>query len=106
MKNDTKVMIGTLCTFLFMGWILLNAPNVIQYEESYIPVSNTTVIADPVWVEVDDLTFEDAFELNRIAKGPYMLFWWQGNEYHTCHEEEVKAHPDKCLGDNVYSIIK
>ena len=98
-------MICTMAVFLFMGWILLNSPNIIVHEERYLPVENTTVIADPVFVDIDELSFQDAFDLTRIAKGPYSIFYWQGNIYHTCHEDELELHPDKCNRNISYSEL-
>ena len=100
------IMGAVMITFLFMGWILLNSPNIIVHEERYIPTENTTIIADPVFIEVDDLSFEDAFNVNRIAKGPYSVFYWQGNIYNTCHPEELEMHPDKCNRNISYSELK
>ena len=105
MKHNNIVMMCTMAVFLFMGWILLNSPNIIVHEERYLPVENTTVIADPVFVDIDELSFQDAFDLTRIAKGPYSIFYWQGNIYHTCHEDELELYPDKCNRNISYSEL-
>ena len=100
------IMAGVMVTFLYMGWILLNSPNIIVHEERYVPVENTTVIADPVFVDIDELSFQDAFNLTRIAKGPYSTFYWRDNLYNTCHPEELEMHHDKCNGTINYSELK
>ena len=102
---NNLIMMGVMVTFLFIGWILLNAPNIIVHEERYVPVENTTVIADPVFVDMDSLSFKEAFELTRIAKGPYSVFYWQGNIFNTCHPEELELHPDKCNRNIDYSEL-
>ena len=37
----------------------------------------------PVEINLDDLTFEDAFRIERRAKGEGHTFWWNGEEYTT-----------------------
>lgn len=100
------VMGGVMLVFLYIGWILLNAPHIIVSEERYLPVENTTVIADPVFVDMDSLSFKEAFDLSRIAKGPYSTFYWQDNMYNTCHPEEVQMHPELCNKTDDYSELK
>ena len=37
----------------------------------------------PVEINLDDLTFSEAFRIERSAKGEGHTFWWNGNEYTT-----------------------
>ena len=37
----------------------------------------------PVEVNLDDMTFEDAFRIEHKAKGEGRTFWWKGNQYTT-----------------------
>ena len=37
----------------------------------------------PVELYLDDLTFEEAFEIEHLAKGEGHTFWWNGTEYTT-----------------------
>ena len=45
-----------------------------SYEDYVIPV---------VEINLDDLMFEDAFEIEHRAKGEGHTFWWNGEEYTT-----------------------
>lgn len=36
-------------------------------------------------------SFQEAFEMNRAMYGPDHVFTWNGNQYHTNHEEELEA---------------
>jgi len=36
-------------------------------------------------------TFQEAFEMNRAMYGSDHVFTWNGNQYHTNHEEEMQA---------------
>lgn len=36
-------------------------------------------------------SFQEAFEMNRAMYGPDHVFTWNGNQYHTNHEEEMEA---------------
>ena len=36
-----------------------------------------------VEIDLDDMTFRDAFELQYLAKGEGSTFWWRGSEYTT-----------------------
>jgi len=40
-----------------------------------------------VELNLDDMTFDAAFSLERRAKGPGHTFWWRGSEYTTDLEE-------------------
>ena len=37
----------------------------------------------PVEINLDDMSFEDAFSIEHRAKGEGHTFWWNGNEYTT-----------------------
>ena len=39
--------------------------------------------AKPVEVNLDDMTFEEAFRVEHRAKGEGRTFWWNGNQYTT-----------------------
>ena len=54
------------------------------------PEDKTTKINDgmledykTVIINLDDLSFEDAFEIEHLAKGEGHTFWWNGSEYTT-----------------------
>jgi len=56
-----------------------------EYEEALEAVKQT------VEINLDDLTFEDAFRIEHLAKGEGHTFWWRHNEYTTdLYETEVK----------------
>ena len=38
---------------------------------------------DPIEVNLDDLSFSEAFRIQHRAKGEGQTFWWHGNEYTT-----------------------
>ena len=38
---------------------------------------------DPVEINLDDLSFTEAFRIEHHAKGEGRTFWWRGNEYTT-----------------------
>jgi len=42
-----------------------------------------TYTKDPVEVNLDDLSFTDAFRIEHLAKGEGHTFWWNGSEYTT-----------------------
>jgi hypothetical protein len=50
-------------------------------------ITPTTVNDDVQWtyveMDIDELSFEDAFEIQYLAKGQGSTFWWRGNEYTT-----------------------
>jgi len=43
-----------------------------------------------VEIKLDDLSFGDAFNIERRAKGEGQTFWWHGNEYTTDMRKEGK----------------
>ena len=43
----------------------------------------TKTVKEPVVLDLDDMTFEDAFSIQHRAKGEGHTFWWHGNEYTT-----------------------
>ena len=50
-----------------------------------------TEVSDPVEIWLDDLSFEDAFEIEYLAIGEGHTFWWRGDQYTTnLYETEVK----------------
>jgi hypothetical protein len=62
------------------------APNMAGNYEKY-----TTVSTDPVEIMLDNLSFEEAFEIEHLAKGEGRTFWWRGNQYTTnLYETEAK----------------
>ena len=105
MNNETKhysiVMLLSISTLLFVGWVMLGMPSSIV-EHRYVAVENTTVIKDPVILELNDLEFEEAFYIMRVAKGTYSDFYWNGILYNTCYEEEAAIAPDRCKGVLTY----
>ena len=42
-----------------------------------------SIVVKPVEINLDDLTFEEAFEIEHLAKGEGHTFWWNGEEYTT-----------------------
>ena len=46
-------------------------------------VITPTTKTEPVVLDLDDMTFEDAFSIQHRAKGEGHTFWWHGNEYTT-----------------------
>ncbi len=42
-----------------------------------------SIIVKPIEINLDDLTFEEAFEIEYLAKGEGHTFWWNGEEYTT-----------------------
>ena len=50
------------------------ATNTVGFHENY------TI---PVEINLDDLTFSEAFRIEHSAKGEGRTFWWNGNEYTT-----------------------
>ena len=45
--------------------------------------SNYKKKVDPVEINLDDLSFSEAFRIEHNAKGQGQTFWWQGEEYTT-----------------------
>ena len=43
----------------------------------------TSVVIKPVEINLDDMTFEEAFALEHRAKGEGRTFWWNGDQYTT-----------------------
>ena len=43
----------------------------------------TKTVKKPVILDLDDMTFEDAFSIQYRAKGEGHTFWWHGSEYTT-----------------------
>ena len=42
-----------------------------------------TYVTEAVEMDIDELTFEEAFRLQHNAKGPNRTFWWRGSLYTT-----------------------
>ena len=48
--------------------------------------STTPIVTEqisPVEINLDDLSFTDAFRIEHNAKGQGQTFWWRGDEYTT-----------------------
>ena len=53
-------------------------------EEPVTDYKDYTVVAEqPVEVDIDDMTFTEAFGIQHKAKGEGHTFWWRGEEYTT-----------------------
>ena len=50
--------------------------NRLTYENKHNPIQ-------PVELDLDDLSFNDAFNIEYCAKGEGHTFWWRGSEYTT-----------------------
>jgi len=44
---------------------------------------STKTVKKPVVLDLDEMTFEDAFSVQHRAKGEGHTFWWHGSEYTT-----------------------
>ena len=51
------------------------------------------VYTHPVEINLDDMTFADAFRVQYLAKGQDHTFWWRGSEY-TTNLAQISAIPD------------
>ena len=60
--------------------------NRLTYENKHNPVK-------PVELNLDDLSFHDAFNIEYCAKGEGHTFWWKGNEYTTNLITEESKNP-------------
>ena len=100
MKFNDIVLVSSMAAFLFIGWIMLDMPTV--KEHKYVPVEHSTVIVDPVILNMNELEFVEAFYIMRVAKGTYADFYWNNTLYNTCYEEEATIAPDRCKGVLTY----
>ena len=62
-------------------------------EEPVKPVVRK-VYTHPVEVNLDDMTFTDAFRVQYLAKGEGTTFWWRNNEY-TTNLAQITTVPDE-----------
>ena len=49
-------------------------------------------VTETVVIDLDDLTFDEAFELEHRAKGENNTFWWRGQEYTTNLDENLSLY--------------
>ena len=42
---------------------------------------NDSIVDEPVVIDIDDLTFDEAFGISYEGRGEGETFWWRGNEY-------------------------
>ena len=61
-------------------------------EELMQPVVRK-VVTYPVEINIDDMTFADAFRIQYTAKGQGHTFWWRGEQY-TTNLAQITAIPD------------
>ena len=52
------------------------------------------VYTHPVEINLDDMTFTNAFRVQYLAKGENHTFWWRGSEY-TTNLAQITAIPDE-----------
>ena len=83
------VIIGLIgCTDAKGGGDKTTTPSNIKYRTitPETKVKNTVKSYDdykPVEMQLDDMTFSDAFRIQHSAKGEGHTFWWNGDEYTT-----------------------
>ena len=58
------------------------------------------VVTYPVEINLDDMTFTDAFRVQYLAKGENHTFWWRSNEY-TTNLAQITAIPDEFVVKHV-----
>tara|TARA_Y100000593_G_C4275796_1_gene319983 strand:- start:817 stop:1185 length:369 start_codon:yes stop_codon:yes gene_type:complete len=58
-----------------------------NYHEMNTP--KETYLVDPVALDLDELSFEEAFKICRVGKGPNETFFWRGTWYSTNFKEET-----------------
>ena len=58
------------------------------------------VYTHPVEINLDDMTFTDAFRVQYLAKGEGRPFWWRNNEY-TTNLAQITAIPDEFVVKHV-----
>jgi len=68
-------------------------------EEPVKPVVRK-VYTHPVEVNLDDMTFTDAFRVQYLAKGEGSTFWWRNDEY-TTNLAQITAIPDEFVVKHV-----
>ena len=62
-------------------------------EEPVRPVVRK-VYTHPVEINLDDMTFTNAFRVQYLAKGEGSTFWWRNNEY-TTNLAQITVKPDE-----------
>ena len=76
-----KKLILTIATLLLVCCGEVEATNNVV-DEVVKPVVRK-VYTHPVEINLDDMTFTDAFRVQYLAKGEGTTFWWRNNEYTT-----------------------
>ena len=61
------------------------------------------VYTHPVEINLDDMTFTDAFKVQHKAKGEGHVFWWRGEQY-TTNLAEITTIPDRFVARHVNDL--
>lgn len=106
-KEDSsmnKLFIGTVVIFCLtlVAISYFNKPNdpeiellsekydIVEEVQNYHAMNTPkeTYLVDPVALDLDELSFEEAFKICRVGKGPDETFFWRGTWYSTNFKEE------------------
>ena len=87
-----KNLILTIATLLLVCCGEVEATNNVV-DEVIKPVVRK-VYTHPVEINLDDMTFTNAFRVQYLAKGEGSTFWWRNNEY-TTNLAQITVKPDE-----------
>jgi len=107
MENTKMIALIAImaCTLVGVAFFTDDCDEMPTQPETLSEKYNITEIVEeynrnkPVEIDIDELTFPEAFNIMRRMKGPDATFHWNGNNFSTIYLEELPTNWVKVGGD-------